>query len=229
MSLVDIANYEGYYKFNKDLNQVYNVKTNKYLKKCLDRGIFYFYLNKDGKQKKFRLNSLIYRYNNQDNQDDFVDIYDYKNYKINLKTNQVINIKSGKYIKNNLTNFGYYSVKLCKNGKIKNFQLHRLIFQAHNPLIDIKGSDIDHIDQDKLNNNINNLRKATHSQNLCNVKFRKNNILGIKNIGKTKKNTFQVQIMKDGKNYIKNFKSLEEAIEHRDLKLAEMHGEFACF
>ena len=231
MSLIDIDNYEGLYKFDKELNQVYNVKTNKYIKNCLNGKYYFVKLLKDGERKSFSLNYLINKYNNQDNnQEDFVDIDNYENYKLNLKTNKVINKNTGKCIKNSLTKFGYYKVRLYKNRKMKNFQLHRLIFQAYNPSIDIIGSDIDHINQNKLDNNINNLRIATKSQNKYNSKVYKNNIsTGIKNIYKNKSNTFTINIKKDKKNYSKSFKTLEEAIEHRDLKLAEMHGEFACF
>ena len=229
MSLIDIENYEGLYKFNKDLIQVYNVKTKKYLKNVLYGNHYYIYLYKNGKQKTFSLNYLINKYNNQDNnQEDFVDIDNYENYKFNLKTNEVINKNTGKYLKKNICN-GYYVVQLYKNKKMKRFLLHRLVFKSHNPLINIKELFIDHINQDKLNNNINNLRLATRSQNQYNSKVYKNNILGIKNIFKTKSNTFTVNIVKDKKKHSKNFKTLEDAIIHRDLKLAEMHGEFACY
>ena len=231
MSFIDIADYKGLYKFNKDLNQVYNVKTNKYIKNSLNGKYYCVSLLKDGKTKKLMLNYLINKYNNQyNNQDNFVAIAEYENYKLNLKTNQVINKNTGKYIKNTLSNKGYYSVKLWKNGKGKHFLFHRLVFKSHNPLIYIEGSDIDHINQIKTDNNINNLRLATRSQNLCNVKIRTNNkTTGIKNIFKNESNNFKVQIKKDGKKHTKNFKTLEEAIIHRDLKLKEMHGEFACF
>jgi len=231
MNLIDIDNYEGLYKFNKDLNQVYNVKTNKYIKNILDNSGKYYcvYLIKDDKIKTFRLNSLIYRYNNQDNPEDFVAIENYKDYKFNLKTNQVINIITGNYLKNNITNLGYYRICLYKNGKMKNFLLHRLIYQVYNPSININGLCIDHINQVTSDNDINNLRIATHSQNSCNKKIHKNNKLGIKNIFKNKSNTFTVVITKDKKKHSKNFKTLEEAIEYRDLKLTEMHGEFACY
>ena len=231
MSLIDIDNFEGLYKFDKDLNRVYNINTGKYIKNSLNNKNYCVYLYKDGKQKKFTLNHLIYKYNNQDNnQDDFVDIIEYEGlYKLNLKTNQVINKNTGKCIKNTLDK-GYNRISLFKNGKKKSFQLHRLIFQAHNPSIDIIGSDIDHINQNKLDNNINNLRIATRSENQCNSKVYKNNkSTGIKNIYKNKSNIFTVVITKDEKNHSKRFKTLEEAIIHRDLKLTEIHGEFACF
>ena len=230
MNLVNIENYEGLYKFDKDLNKIYNVKTNEYIKNSLNGKNYSVSLIKDGKTKHLMLNHLIYKYNNQDNQEDLATIDGYKDYKFNKILNQVINIKSGKYLKNNINSKGYYFINLYKNKKIKTFLIHRLVYKSHNPLIDIKNFDIDHINQDKLNNNINNLRIATRSENKCNIKVKKNNkSTGVKNIFKTKYGKFTVNIMKDRKKYTKNFKSLNEAIEHRDLKLKEIHGEFASF
>ena len=160
---------------------------------------------------------------------ELVDIEEYKNYKFDKKNNQVYNTNTGKYIKNRFT-CGYYYNSLCKNGKTKNFKLHRLIFKSHFPLIDIEGSDIDHINQDKLDNNINNLRIATRSENQCNRHCQKNNkSTGIKNIYKIKYDIFRVIITKDGKKYTKTFKLLDEAIKWRNIKLTELHGEFASF
>jgi len=74
------------------------------------------------------------------------------------------------------------------------------------------------------------LRICTTSENLCNRKIFKNNkSSGIKNIYKIKYDIFRVIITKDGKNYTKSFKTLEEAIIWRDIKLKEIHGEFACY
>jgi hypothetical protein len=179
MDLVDIDEYEGLYKFNRNLNQVYSLKTKKYLKNCLYKSYYAVGLYKNGKRKKLMLNHFIYKYNNKDNPDDFVDIDGYEDYKFNLKTNQVLNINTGKYVKNYINNCGYYRVGLYKNNKQKIFKFHRLVYQAHNPQINIEGFDIDHINQDKLNNNINNLRIATRSENNCNVKIRKNNKSGL--------------------------------------------------
>ena len=230
MDLVDIENYEGLYKFDKDLNQVYSLKTKKYIKNGLNKGYYAVGLYKNGKTKTFRLNYLIYKYNNQYNQDDFVNIDGFEDYKFNKNLNQVININTGKYLTNYVNNTGYYSVNLYKNNKQKGFKLHRLIFKSQNPLINIEELFIDHIDQNKLNNNINNLRIATRSDNNCNRLVQKNNkSTGIKNIYKTEYNTFPVIIKKDGKFYRRTFKSLEEAIIWRDIKLKEIHKEFACY
>ena len=225
MELVDIDEYENY-KFDKKTNKIFNVKTNDYITNRLNGKYYFVNLYKNGIPKSFRLNFFILKYNKDDN---FVDIDEYENYKFDKQLNQVINTDTGKYLKNCLHGNGYYSLGLIKNKKIKQFLLHRLVYQSHNPLIDIKNHDIDHINQKKTDNDINNLRIATHSQNACNIKRKDNKSTGIKNIRKIKSNSFQVQIMKDGKIYSKTFKTLDEAISHRDLKLTELHGEFACF
>ena len=64
---------------------------------------------------------------------------------------------------------GYYRVQLSKNGKRKKFYVHRLVAQAFledwNPDLDV-----DHIDMNKTNNHISNLRMLTRSQNKQNNK-----------------------------------------------------------
>ena len=94
------------------------------------------------------------------------------------------------------------------------------------PDIDITNFEIDHIDNNPLNNNIENLRHCNHSENGCNRKVQKNNLLGVKNINKTKYNCYRLILTKNKKQYNKSFKTLEEAIEYRDNKLIELHREF---
>ena len=66
---------------------------------------------------------------------------------------------------------------------------------------------IDHIDNNKTNNHIDNLRLATHSENICNQKVNKNNLsTGYKNIkliNGIKCNTYRVSIKKKTKKKIK--------------------------
>ena len=62
---------------------------------------------------------------------------------------------------------GYLQVKLVKNGKQYSRRIHNLLGQhfianPHNKRM------VDHIDGDTLNNNLQNLRWATHVQNGCN-------------------------------------------------------------
>ena len=61
----------------------------------------------------------------------------------------------------------YYQIRL----NYKNYLVHRLIFLYHHNYLP---KVIDHIDRNKLNNKIENLREVTHSQNLMNCKSYKN-------------------------------------------------------
>ncbi len=60
-----------------------------------------------------------------------------------------------------------------------NYLLHRLIYLYHHGLLP---TSIDHIDGNTTNNSIDNLRKATLSQNQCNKKIGINNTSGIKGV-----------------------------------------------
>ena len=155
-----------------------------------------------------------------------VQIKDYPNYSFNLNSNQVYSHYKKDYLKPKLQSTGYYQITLCKNGKVKIFVLHRLVYEAHYGEIPT-GLCIDHINNDRQNNNITNLRLATLSQNQHNQKVHKNNKSGYKNIFLTKYNTYTVNIQKNRKVvYYKTFKTLEEAIENRDIQLLLIHKEF---
>ena len=120
---------------------------------------------------------------------------------------------------------GYKVVSLFK----KAYKVHRIIFLLnHKYCPDI----VDHIDRNKQNNNISNLRSATKSQNAMNSKARADGIAGFKNIrlrkGRTKNDYFEVTIRKDKKTfYIGVFSSLIDA-KHAAIKAQkEFHGEFS--
>ena len=80
----------------------------------------------------------------------------------------------------NLTpnNSGYNRIELRnKEGKRKMFQLHRIVYKAYHPSWDIMDSSmnncIDHIDGNKQNNHIDNLRVVTQQENNFNRKTAK--------------------------------------------------------
>jgi hypothetical protein len=76
--------------------------------------------------------------------------------------------------------------------KRKNYSVHRLIFMMHYGYLP---EVVDHIDGNRLNNSIENLRAATMQQNAQNSKLRKNNKSGIKGVSWHKKtNKWRVQI-----------------------------------
>lgn len=52
------------------------------------------------------------------------------------------------------------------NGVSKNIRKHRLVYMAYHPEEDISELQINHLDEDPLNNSINNLRACTASENV---------------------------------------------------------------
>lgn len=61
---------------------------------------------------------------------------------------------------------GYLHFRLCKNGKAKNTKIHRLVAEAFlpNPL----GLEtVNHIDEDKTNNNVSNLEWMSRPDNVA--------------------------------------------------------------
>ncbi|HTV32739.1 MAG TPA: HNH endonuclease, partial [Methylocella sp.] len=89
-------------------------------------------------------------------------------------------------------------------------------------------SELDHIDLDKTNNTISNLRVADRSQNCCNKKIRADNKSGVPGVNyHTRLKKWVARIAVRGKRYsLGCFESLEEAAAAREQKLAEFHGEF---
>jgi len=60
---------------------------------------------------------------------------------------------------------GYPQVKLSKNGKTLTIDVHQLVMLAHKPNRDESLNSIDHIDEDKTNNNLSNLQYMTKEDN----------------------------------------------------------------
>lgn len=79
---------------------------------------------------------------------------------------EVRNDKNGRILKPVKVTSGYYIVCFRKNGKIKNHYIHRLLGFAFLNLTD--NMMIDHIDRDRGNNSLKNLRVVTPQQNQFN-------------------------------------------------------------
>ena len=95
----------------------------------------------------------------------WIKIEDY-NYSIN-ENGEVRNDKTEKFKKSALDRKGYYYVSLWKNNKIKCFRIHRLLAKYFLPDYN-EELDVDHIDRNRTNNNLSNLRMINHRDNTCN-------------------------------------------------------------
>ena len=158
-------------------------------------------------------------------EEEFKIIKDHENYSISNLGN-VKNNKTGLILRQSLRK-GYKKVNL--NNKTK--EVHRLVALAFIPNLENKRC-VDHIDTNKTNNNMSNLRWATMDENGHNVPITRRNTSGIKGISWNKRDKrWKVELMYKRKYYyFGSFIDKEEAIKVRQLKANELYGEFtnAC-
>lgn len=75
---------------------------------------------------------------------------------------------------------GYFSVQLFKNGVGTRFKVHRLVAEAFIPNPENKPT-VDHIDRDRRNNDISNLRWATYIEQRNNQTSGERKVIASKN------------------------------------------------
>ena len=92
--------------------------------------------------------------------------------------------------------------------------MHRLIAEHFIPNPENK-QQVDHINRDRTDNRIENLRWVTQCENQQNKGIQKNNTSGIKNISFNKNGLYVYNKMINKKKVCKYFKTLEEAIEYK--------------
>lgn len=121
-----------------------------------------------------------------------------------------------------IDNLGYLNVQI----KGKKYKVHRVIFMMHYGYLP---EFIDHIDRNPSNNNIENLRPATHTENMCNSKTPKNNKSGIKGVSwhKVHKKWYVSIGFKKKKYFFGIFSNLEDAKIVAEKAYKELHGEFS--
>lgn len=89
---------------------------------------------------------------------------------------------------------GYLIVQLRYKGKPKVKAIHRLVAEAWIPNPD-NLSDVDHIDGDRLNNHIDNLRWVTHGENLAHSFFLENRTAKGEYNGRCKASELEVKVI----------------------------------
>lgn len=119
----------------------------------------------------------------------------------------------------------YYACrKIRVNGKDVTVRMHNVIWNLR---YGTAPKLLDHKDGRGWNNQTDNLRESTISQNQTNRPAMRNNLLGIKGI-RRRGNRFRARINKDGKEInLGTFNTIEEAIAAYKDGAAKYHGEFA--
>ena len=141
-------------------------------------------------------------------------IKDYEHYQVS-DCGDVMNSK-GKILKFQKNKNGYLQISLWANSKRKTFNVHRLVAETFIPNSENKPQ-VDHIDNNTINNNISNLRWVTSSENCENRGMRSDNKTGHKHISYNIHDKLYVFIkVTKGKRISKCFKTLEEAIKFKE-------------
>lgn len=115
-------------------------------------------------------------------------------------------------------------IRICINRKF--YRAHRLVFLMHKGYLP---KTLDHINGDRVDNRIENLRPVTASQNQHNRKTNANNTSGYKGVSWHKgAKKWVTKIKLEGKPiYLGLFDNLEEAAEVVRKTREELHGDFA--
>lgn len=150
----------------------------------------------------------------------------YYNYEVSSKGN-IRNVATGRILKQRINRDGYYIVDLRNETKAKTLQVHRIIANAFIENVNGKKC-VDHINNNKTDNNAINLRFATNQENNFNSSICSNNTSGYKGVSWHKqKSKWRARIKINNKSiHIGYFVSLEEAKTARQNKAKELFGEY---
>lgn len=151
----------------------------------------------------------------------------YPNYEVSDE-GEVRNKQTGRILKGILDGRGYLQVGLCVKGKKTKFLIHRLVALAFIPNPD-NLLFVDHVNGNRINNHIDNLRWGTKQENCRNRKLSKNNTSGIKGVCWNKEsNKWTAQINNENgiRIHLGYFDTKEEAASVRLKKEKELFKEF---
>ena len=141
-------------------------------------------------------------------------IADYPNYEVSTE-GEIRNSKTNLILKSSITKFGYRRINLTNGINRKAIFVHRLVAMAFIPLVEGKLL-IDHIDKNKINNNVSNLRWVTPSENNDNRDYYSKDKKELHHICNTPSGKYNVTFRLKNIPIHKKLETLEEAILYRD-------------
>jgi len=115
---------------------------------------------------------------------------------------------------------GYMRIGLTNNGKTKFFYIHRLLAIAFIPNPENK-SEVNHIDGNRANNMLENLRWLTNKENLNAFRSNPAAVITKGGISKRKDGIWQWTYYMSGKQKTKYMKSKEDLLKFRKKKLSQ--------
>jgi len=113
----------------------------------------------------------------------FEDVKDYEGFYKISKNGEIWSCCYNKIMTPILSKDGYYKLSLCKKGLHKKCSIHRLLALQYIPNLENK-EEVDHIDRNRLNNSLSNLKWVTRYENMNN---RKDNITDMEQWKENKK------------------------------------------
>jgi hypothetical protein len=147
-------------------------------------------------------------------------LFDYKDGNLIWKIQPSKIVKAGS-VAGYKNQYGYIVVRIKRSP----YQAHRLIWAWHNRTIP---SCLDHINGDRCDNRIENLRLATYMENSHNRKIARHNTSGFKGICASKnKSKWTASIMLNGKRtHLGTFEDKNEAIKAYEKASIYLHKDF---
>lgn len=158
--------------------------------------------------------------------EEYKKVKDVDNYEVSNLGN-VRNSKTQRILKYSVSGYGYLKINLNNKDKRISKYIHKLVAETFIDNPEMKQY-VDHINNDKLNNDIKNLRWVTKKENAQNSKLSSKNTSGIKGVFFNKeRQNWKAAIKIDGINiHLGYFKSIEDAKNARIKKANEVFGEF---